>query len=103
MPSDAIEQDTVPPAPTAGVVHDQPPGADNETNVVAAGKGSEIDTAAAALGPAVTTVIVYTTAPPGNTGSAASSFVTDRSALVPTVVVSVAERSPESGSAVVDV
>src|SRR4029453_1870146 len=40
---------------------------------------------------------------PGKTGSAASSFVTDRSALAATVVVSVAERSLVSGSGVVDV
>jgi hypothetical protein len=33
-PRDAEEQDTVPPAPTAGVVQDQPPGEANDTNVV---------------------------------------------------------------------
>src|SRR6266852_4211141 len=37
------EQEIVPPAPTAGVVHDQPPGEDTDTNVVQAGKVSDTD------------------------------------------------------------
>jgi len=54
----AIEQETVPPAPTAGVVQDQPPGDDNDTKVVPAGNVSESETEVALLGPALFTVIV---------------------------------------------
>src|SRR5215203_2734352 len=56
--SEANEHDTVPPAPTAGVMHDQPPGDDSETNAVPAGSVSERLTVAALLGPALVTVIV---------------------------------------------
>jgi len=52
------EQDTVPPAPTAGVVHDQPPGDDSDTNVVFAGSVSESAAVMALLGPALSTVMV---------------------------------------------
>jgi hypothetical protein len=55
---DAFEQITVPVAPTAGVVQDQPAAADSETNVVPAGNGSESDAEAAAIGPALVTVSV---------------------------------------------
>ena len=54
----AVEQDTVPTEPTAGVVHDQPPGDANDTKVVPVGKVSESETEAALLGPALLTVIV---------------------------------------------
>jgi hypothetical protein len=54
----AIEQETVPPAPTAGVVHDHPPGDESETNVVPADNVSERLTVAALLGPALFTVMV---------------------------------------------
>jgi len=54
----AIEQDTVPPAPTAGVVQDQPPGDASDTKVVPGGNVSESETEAALLGPALFTVIV---------------------------------------------
>jgi hypothetical protein len=57
-PREAEEQDTVPPAPTAGVVQDQPPGALNDANVVSAGNVSEILTVAASLGPALVAVMV---------------------------------------------
>lgn len=53
-----FEQVTAPPAPTAGVVHDQPPGLDNDTNVVPAGSVSERFTVEALLGPAFATVMV---------------------------------------------
>jgi len=49
--SDAIENVTVPPAPTAGVVAIQPDGALAETNVVFAGKGSASATPVAGSGP----------------------------------------------------
>jgi hypothetical protein len=58
MPSDEFEQDTVPTAPTAGVMHDQPAGDDNDTKVVPAGSVSDNETEAALLGPALVTVIV---------------------------------------------
>ena len=53
-----FEQVTVPLVPTAGVVHDQPPGEESDTNVVPAGSGSERLTLAALLGPALVTVMV---------------------------------------------
>ena len=54
----ALVQVTVPVAPTAGVVHDQPPGDASEVNVVLAGITLLIDTLAAALGPLLSSVIV---------------------------------------------
>jgi hypothetical protein len=57
-PIDAFEHETVPPPPAAGVVQDQPPGADSETNVSPAGKVSESETEVALLGPALVTVML---------------------------------------------
>src|SRR5690242_17209929 len=54
----AFVQVMVPPAPTAGVVHDQPAGEESATNVVPAGSVSERLTLAAELGPALLTVMV---------------------------------------------
>src|SRR5690349_8856887 len=50
-------QVTAPPAPTAGVVQDQPAGAVRLTNVMVAGSGSESDTVLAASGPTLFTGI----------------------------------------------
>ena len=50
--------ETVPLAPTAGVVQLQPPGADRDTNAVPAGKVSDQLAASAGSGPALFTVIV---------------------------------------------
>ena len=47
-----------PPAPTAGVVHDQPPGVESDTNVVDAGSVSVSTTDAAGSGPLLATVMV---------------------------------------------
>jgi hypothetical protein len=55
---DAIEHDTVPPAPTAGVVHAHPPGDASETNVVPAGSVSDSATVTAVDGAAFATVSV---------------------------------------------
>jgi hypothetical protein len=100
----AIEQVIVPVAPTAGVVHDQPPGGVSETNVVTIGNVSVSETLVASLGPALLTVMVYVMLFPGVTGSGESVFVTERSAApVPTVVVSVSLSLPLFGSGVVDV
>ena len=55
--SEGIVQVTVPAAPTAGVVHVQPPGLTRERNVVPAGSVSERDTVVAALGPPFETVM----------------------------------------------
>ena len=55
---EAMEQETVPAAPTAGVVQLQPPGELSETKVVPAGRVSESDTEAALLGPLLVTVMV---------------------------------------------
>lgn len=56
--SEAIEQETVPAAPTAGVVQLQPPGAASDTKVVPADRVSDNATVAALLGPMLLTVIV---------------------------------------------
>jgi hypothetical protein len=53
-----FEHDTVPLAPTAGVVHVQPAGALSETNVVPAGTASVIVADAALDGPEFVTLIV---------------------------------------------
>jgi hypothetical protein len=58
VPSVPIEQETVPPAPTTGVVQLHPPGADSETKAVPTGSVSERLTLVAALGPAFATLIV---------------------------------------------
>ena len=57
-PSDVFEQDTLPPEPTNGAMHSQPPGDDKDTKVVPAGSVSARETEAALLGPALLTVIV---------------------------------------------
>ena len=54
----AILQETVPPAPNAGVVQLQPPGDASDANVVPAGSVSDKTTEAAKSGPALVTVIV---------------------------------------------
>jgi hypothetical protein len=55
---EAIEHDTVPVPPTAGVVHVQPVGLASDVNVVPAGIVSVIDTVRATLGPELVTPIV---------------------------------------------
>ncbi len=87
---EARVQLTVPPAPTAGVVQLQPPGFANDTNVVPAGSVSDTLTAAALLGPALVTVMVYVRLLPATTGSGVSTLVTDKSADAATAVVAVA-------------
>ena len=54
----AVEQSTVPLAPTAGVVQDQPAGGVSDANAVFAGIAVLSDTFAALLGPALATVTV---------------------------------------------
>ena len=54
----ALVHEMLPLAPTAGVVHDQPPAEASETKVVPAGRLSASDAAAALLGPALATVMV---------------------------------------------
>ena len=56
--NDVAVQLIEPLAPTAGVVHDHPPGLDNDTKVVPTGNVSASVTLAATLGPALATVIV---------------------------------------------
>src|SRR3954451_24903484 len=75
-----FEQETVPPEPTGGVAHDQPPGEESETNAVPAGRASLRTTLDAGLGPALITVIEYVRLLPGITGSGVSTLVTERSA-----------------------
>jgi hypothetical protein len=57
-PIDALEQEPVPPLPTAGVTQVHPAGADSETKVVPAGTVSESETEFALLGPALVSVMV---------------------------------------------
>lgn len=54
----AIEQLMAPVPPTAGAVHDQPPGDESDMNVVPAGTVSVRVTVAALLGPAFVSVMV---------------------------------------------
>ena len=54
---EALLHETVPLAPTAGVVHDQPAGVTCDTNVVPLGSVSDNDAVAALLGPAFVSVI----------------------------------------------
>jgi hypothetical protein len=90
----AFEQETVPPAPTAGVVQLQPPGDDSDAKAVPTGSVSDSDMLAALLGPLFVTVIEYVRLLPALTGSGLSVFVTDTSADVLTVVVAVALSLP---------
>jgi hypothetical protein len=98
-----FEQDTLPDAPTTGVVHDQPPGDDRETKVVSTGKASNRLTLAATLGPALFAVMVYVRLFPVYTGSGVPMLVTERSADAATVVVAVSLSFPGFPSAVAEV
>src|SRR5213083_3765563 len=80
LASVAVVQFTVPGEPTAGVVQLQPAGVGIDWNVVCGGNGSFMVTLAAAFGPALLTVIVYVSVPPGATGSGESVLVIERSA-----------------------
>src|SRR5882724_7293040 len=80
LASVAVVQLTVPGEPAAGVVHAQPAGVGIDWNVVSGGSGSFMVTLAAAFGPALLTVIVYVSVPPGVTGSGESVLVMARSA-----------------------
>ena len=53
-----VEQFTVPPAPTAGLVHDHPDGVTSDAKVVPAGTVSDIAADAAIVGPALATVML---------------------------------------------
>src|SRR5438034_867290 len=80
LANEAVVQFTVPVEPTAGVVQVQPAGVGIDWNVVCDGNGSFMVTLAAAFGPALLTVIVYVSVPPGATGSGESVLVMARSA-----------------------
>src|SRR3989441_184440 len=86
----AVVQFTVPVEPAAGVVQLQPAGVGIDWNVVCAGNGSFMITLAAAFGPALLTVIVYVSVPPGVTGFGEPVLVIARSASARTVVVAMA-------------
>src|SRR5438309_290591 len=68
--------------------------------VIPLGSASEIVAPVTALGPALETTTVYTTLDPGVYVEAPSVFVTDKSALLACVSVSVAELFPGVGSVV---
>src|SRR3989441_665251 len=102
LANEPMVQFTVPVEPAAGVVQLQPAGVGIDWNVVSAGSGSFIVTLAAAFGPALLTVIVYVSVPPGVTGSGESVLVIARLASARTVVVAVALLLPVLESAVVE-
>src|SRR6476661_3618432 len=66
--------------------------------VIPLGSGSDTVAPVTALGPALETTTVYVTLPPGVYVADPSVFVTDRSALLACVSVSVAELFPGVGS-----
>lgn len=74
-----MEQLTVPFAPTAGVTHDQPPGALSEAKRSGAGRTSVIVMLEASLGPLSVTTIVYCSGRPGKTDEGARVFAMLRS------------------------
>lgn len=75
----ACVQETVPPAPTDGVAHDQPATVGNDTNVVPAGRVSDGGQAKPHLG-LCWSVMVYVRLLPAVTGSRVSTLVMARSA-----------------------
>ena len=79
--SDAFVQVIVPPAPTAGVVHEKPAGAMSDANVTPAGSVCVIFAFVAAFGPLFVIVCVYVIVPAGETGSGVSTFVATSSAI----------------------
>src|SRR5438046_1320786 len=80
LANEAVVQFTVPVEPAAGVVQVQPAGVGIDWNVVCDGNGSFMITLVAAFGPALLTVIVYVSVPPGATGSGQSVLLLERSA-----------------------
>src|SRR5439155_1150841 len=100
LANEAVVQFTVPVQPAAGVVQLQPAGVGIDWNVVCDGNGSFMVTLAAAFGPALLTVIVYVSGPPGVTGSGESVLLMARSASARTVVVAVAVLFRRFGSLV---
>src|SRR5688500_19557378 len=73
----SLAQETVPPEPTGGVVHDAHPGAETDSKVSGPGRASVTTTCSATSGPAVPAVRVNVTVPPLTTGDAV--FVNVRS------------------------
>jgi hypothetical protein len=88
--SAAIEQETVPAAPTDGFVQMKagPVGCDSETKVVFGGKVSDIVTVVASDGPLLVTVMLYVRFVPA-VAVAGAVLTTEMSALRVTVVVTV--------------
>src|SRR3954468_22525297 len=89
---------TVPPEPTAGVVHEKPDGASTDTNVVPDGRSSVSATSVASEGPLFASPSVYVRSVPAVTGSGESLALADTSAEVATVVVLLALSLPVFGS-----
>lgn len=80
----------------------QPAGPVSDVPVVFAGAVSVSVTLVALLGPALLTTCVYVMVFPAMTGTGDGVFVTDRSAELPTVMLTVALLFPLFGSTVVD-
>ena len=86
-----------PVAPTAGVVHVQPAGAETEAKVVLAGTASRKLTLVAAAGPLFVIVCTYVISLPAKTESGVAAVVRARSAcevVAVTVSVAIAELAP---------
>jgi len=87
-----------PVAPTAGVVHVQPAGADTEAKVVLAGTASRKLTLVAAAGPLFVIAWTYVISLPAKTESGVAAVVRPRSAcevVAVTVSFAIAELGPE--------
>jgi hypothetical protein len=95
------EQDTVPFAPTAGVVQDHPAGADTETKVVDDGRGRLAVAFMPVLGPLFVTVIVQVRFVPAVTGFGAAASAMLKSDWIETVTSTSALLSLPLGSGVV--
>lgn len=103
----AFVHEIVPPAPTAGVLHDQPPGDCSDLKVICppeglmpVGRVSLIVTLAAVVVPSLAIWMVKVTSESGTAWSESTVLVTPRSALIPPgiVVTTLASLFSSSGS-----
>ena len=102
IPSKFIEQLTIPPLPTGGVMHSGAGSAVprllkrlNERKVTPAGSGSVKTTPPAGLGPLLLNVMLYVMFEPTATGPAGPVFDTDKSVELPIRVTAVESEKTE--------
>src|SRR5882757_325484 len=96
----AIVHVSVPVPPTTRLLQAHPAGGVNDRKFVFAGIASVNVTLAALLGPGLVRTCVYVMLFPAITGSGLSTFVIDKSALVPTAILELALLLPGLGSPV---